>query len=67
MAEKQLTKTQKRLVRLFKNVQDENIREIINEVIVIESANRSTHNFPIRKIREVVEDAAKLQENNEED
>lgn len=62
MTEKHLTKTQKRLVNLFKHVNDENIREIIIEVIGIEATNRSAHNFPIRKVREVVEDIARLQE-----
>ena len=62
MTEKQLTKTQKRLMKLFKDIPDENIREIIIEVIGIEAANRSSHNFPIRKVKEVVDDFGKLQE-----
>jgi hypothetical protein len=66
MTEKRLTRTQKRLVNLFKNVNDENIREIIIEVIDIEAKNRSSHNFPIRKVREVVEDIARLQEKDED-
>ena len=62
MPEKPMTKTQKRLLRLFKNIKEEDIREIIIEVIGIESSNRSSHNFPIRKVREVVDDFARLQE-----
>jgi hypothetical protein len=62
MEQKKLTKTQKRLLKLFNDIEDEDIREIIIEVINIELPNRSSHNFPIRKVRETIDCVARLQE-----
>ncbi len=67
MPQKQLTKTQTRLLQLFKDIEDENIREIIIEVINIEIPNRSSHNFPIRKVRDAVDSVARLQESEQEE
>jgi len=62
MAASKLTKSQKRLLDLFKSIEEEDIREIIIEVINVEVSNRSSHSFPIRKVRDAVDSAARLQE-----
>ncbi len=67
MPQKKLTKAQKRLLQLLRDIEDENIREIIIEVINIEIPNRSSHNFPIRKVRDAVDSVARLQENEQEE
>jgi hypothetical protein len=62
MPEIVLTKSQKRLLDLFTSIEDEDIKEIIIEVINVEVTNRSSHNFPIRKVRDAVDNVARLQE-----
>jgi hypothetical protein len=62
MPQKKITKTQKRMLQLFNDIKDEDLREIIIEVINIEIPNRSSHNFPIRKVRDAVDSVARLQE-----
>lgn len=60
-----LTGSQKRLLKLFKQVEDEDVREIMTEVVVLEGKYRSG-NFPVRKVRDVVDVVARLQESKEE-
>lgn len=62
MDRSKLTKTQTRLLKLFNKIEDENIREIIIEVINIEKTYRSSHNFPIRKVRDVIDSISNYQE-----
>ena len=62
MTDIRLTRSQKRLLDLFASIKDEEIREIIIEVINVEVSNRSSHNFPMRKVRDAVDSAARLQE-----
>lgn len=57
-----LTKSQERLMKLFREVEDEDIREIMYEVVFIEGKYRSAKNFPVRQIRDVVDSVARLQE-----
>lgn len=66
MDDRHMTITQKRLLELIMGIEDENIREIIIEVMNIEKSNRSSHNFPIRKVKDVVDSVARLQEGIEE-
>lgn len=66
MPERIITKTQKRLLALFNDIEDEDIRAIIADVLGVEAANRSAHNFPIRKVREIVDSVARKQESEEE-
>jgi len=62
MPDRPLTKTQKRLLRLFKDIEDEDIQNIIIDVVSLESSNRSSHSFPIRKVRDVIDGVARKQE-----
>ena len=59
-----LTKSHKRLLKLFSEVEDEDIREIMAEVVSIEGKHRSSsaRNFPIRLVRDAVDSVARLQE-----
>ena len=63
MPNKQLTKTQSRLYSFLKNIPDEEIRDLIIEVIVVEVANRSSSHFPIQEIRDQIDSVARLREN----
>jgi len=60
-----LTKSQERLMRLFSEVDDEDIREIMADVVFIEGKHRSARNFPVRLIRDAVDKVARLQEMSE--
>jgi len=60
-----LTKSQKRLINLFKEVDDEDLQEIMLEVVFLEGKYRSG-NFPTRKVRDIVDAVAKLQESSQE-
>ena len=59
-----LTKSQKRLLELFREVEGEDIREIMAKVVYIEGKHRSSsaRNFPIRLVRDAVDSEARLQE-----
>ena len=60
----QPTKSLQRLLNLFAKIEDEDIREIISEVVFIESKHRSSSakNFPMREVRNVIDNTARLQE-----
>ncbi len=65
MTKRKLTMAQQRLLGFFKDVEDESIRDIMIEVLNIESRNRSAKSFPIRKVRDVIDGNAKLIEREE--
>jgi hypothetical protein len=54
-----------RLLDLFTKIEDENIREIIADIVIIENRHRSSSkkNFPWKDIRDVVDRVALLEEN----
>jgi len=56
-----------RLLNLFEQIEDEDIRNIIGEVVLLESKHRSSSakNFPVREVRNIVETIARLQETKE--
>jgi len=62
------TKSQERLMKLFREVEDEDIREIMANVVSIEAKHRSSsaQNFPIRQVRDAVDSVARLQEMSEQ-
>lgn len=62
-----LTQSQKRLLELFSEVEDEDTREIMGEVVYIEGKHRSSSakKFPIRLVRDAVDSVARLQEMSE--
>ena len=64
--ERKLTKSHQRLLKLFGEVEDEAIRQIMIEVVSIEGRHRSSSakNFPIRLVRDVVDSEARLQESS---
>lgn len=59
-----MTKSQQRLFNLFKSVEDEDIKDIMVEVIFLESQHRSG-NFPRKKVADIVDAVAKLCESRE--
>jgi hypothetical protein len=59
-----MTRSQQRLFDLFKQVEDEDLREIMIEVVFLEAKHRSG-NFPRKKVRDIVDAVAKLQEAKE--
>lgn len=63
-----LTKAQERLMKIFSEVEDEDIREIMAEVVSIEAKHRSSSakNFPTRLVRDAVDSVARLQEMSKE-
>jgi len=66
MPERKITRSQQRLLKFFESVEDETIRDIMIEVLNIESRNRSAGSFPIRKVRDVIDSNARLAEIEEE-
>ncbi len=64
MHHQHLTKNQERLLRLFQNIDDNNVKEIIIETINIEVTIYAGHNFPIREVRNKIDSVARLQEMN---
>ncbi|OQY37009.1 MAG: hypothetical protein B6243_01750 [Anaerolineaceae bacterium 4572_5.2] len=62
-----ITKSLQKLIDLFKEIEDEDIREIIAEVVRIERGHRSLSGkrFPMKKVRDVVDSTARLQEERE--
>ena len=65
--EPKVTKPLQRLLTLFNQIDDENIREIIADVVMIERKHRSSSrlNFPISDVRNVIDRVARLQEKSE--
>lgn len=59
-----VTKSLQRLLDLFKQIEDENVREIIADVVMIESKHRSSSkkNFPWKDVRNVIDREARFQE-----
>lgn len=60
----QPTDAEMRLLTLFRQIEDENIREIIADVVAIERKHRtsSRKNFPLRDVRTVIDRVAHIQE-----
>jgi hypothetical protein len=61
----QITKSQQRLLELFSDIEDETIKEIMSEVVMLESRHRSG-NFPLRDVRNIVDREANLIERHQE-
>jgi|GEM_PF-5284310 len=59
-----ITQSMQRLLNLFEQIEDEDIRNIIAETVFLESKHRSSSqkNFPIREVRNVVDTVARLRE-----
>lgn len=66
--QKGVSKSLQRLLNLFATIEDENIREIIADTVVIESRYRSSSrkNFPWKDVRSIVDRVASLSEKNGE-
>jgi len=60
-----ISKSMQRLIDLFKQIEDENIKEIIAETVMLESKNRSSSrkNFPMQNLRNIIDSNARLYEN----
>lgn len=58
------TDAEMRLLTLFLQIEDEDVREIIADVVSIERQHRSSSrkNFPIKDVRNVIDRVASLQE-----
>lgn len=63
-SQRQPTDAEMRLVKLFREIEDEDIREIIASVVAIERQHRtgSRKNFPMKDVRNVIDRVARLQE-----
>jgi hypothetical protein len=61
-------KYQQRLLNLFREVEDQDLQEIMAEVVMVESSHRSSSrkNFPIQQIRDIVDAVARRQEETEQ-
>ncbi len=59
-----VTQSMQRLLDLFEQIEDEDLRNIIAETVFLESKHRSSSlkNFPIREVRNIVETIARLRE-----
>lgn len=59
-----ITKSLQRLLDLFNKIEDEDTREIISSVVLIESRYRSSSakNFPMKEVRDVIDRVARLQD-----
>jgi len=57
-----LPKYRLKLLKLFNSIDDESIKTIISEVVSLENENRSSANFPIRKVEAIVDGEANLLE-----
>lgn len=64
--EQQPTDAEKRLIKLFLQIEDKDVQEIIADVVRIERQHRtgSRQNFPLRDVRNVIDRVARLQESN---
>lgn len=60
------TDAEMRLMTLFLQIEDEDVREIIADVVNIERQYRSSSrkNFPIKDVRNIIDRVARLQEVN---
>jgi len=58
------TKAKSRLLKLFKNIHDKDIQEIIANVVQVEQQHRSNskENFPRQKIRDIIDALARQKE-----
>lgn len=56
------TKIQLRLLKLIREVEDEDIKEIMIDVLGLEGMHRSAKNFPTRKVKDIVDRVARLQD-----
>jgi hypothetical protein len=63
-SQRQPTDAEMRLITLFREIEDEDIRDIIASVVAIERQHRtgSRKNFPIRDVRNVIDRVARFQE-----
>lgn len=61
------TSSQRRLLRLFEQVEDPDLKEIMSNVVMLESRYRSSsaERFPLRQVRDIIDAVAKRQENQE--
>lgn len=59
-----VSKSMQRLLDLFQQIEDEDVRSIIAEAVYLESRHRSSsmRNFPIRELRDTVDSVARLHE-----
>jgi len=55
-----LPKYRLKLIRLFNTIDDESLRTIISEVVSLENENRSSSNFPIKKVENIIDMEANL-------
>jgi hypothetical protein len=62
--QQQPTDAEMRLVKLFREIEDENVREIIASIVAIERQHRtgSRKNFPMKDVRNVIDRVARFQE-----
>lgn len=53
-----------RMVKLFLQIEDEDLREIIADIVAIERRHRTSKgkNFPLRDVRNVIDRIARMQE-----
>lgn len=60
----QPTDAEKRLITLFREIEDGDVREIIASVVAIERQHRtgSRRNFPMKDVRNVIDRVAHFQE-----
>lgn len=62
--QQQPTDAEKRLIKLFLQIEDKDIQEMIADVVKIERQHRtgSRQNFPFRDVRNVIDRVARFQE-----
>lgn len=60
------TDAEMRMIKLFLQIEDKDIQEIIADVVRIERQHRtgSRQNFPLKDVRNVVDRVARFQESN---
>lgn len=63
---KKPTQYQKRLLDQIQSVEDDTLRDFISECVFLEFAHRSECNFPVRKLRQLVDAYADLSEGEEQ-
>jgi hypothetical protein len=59
-----VSKSMQRLLQLFQQIEDNDVRIIIAEAVILESKHRSSSmkNFPIRDLRDIVDSTARIRE-----
>ena len=55
-----------RVFELLKSIEDENLKEIITRVLLLEYENRGSHRFPVSRIEDAVDNEAQLIERRNE-